>query len=69
MKWYNFSNFNSVIKGDQHPQISKCVIYILDELRYRKAGYEQAVCAMILSLMIETVKDHAQTSGTGRFPA
>lgn len=53
MKWYNFSNFNSVIKGNDNPQVAKCVIYILDELRYRKEGYEYSVCAMVLSLMIE----------------
>lgn len=53
MKWYNFPDFNRVIKNKDNPQIAKCVTYILDELRYRKDGYEDAVRGMILSLMIE----------------
>ena len=53
MLWYKFSNFNAIISGIQNPQIEQSILYILNELRYRRSGYRIAVRAMLLSLMTE----------------
>ena len=50
---YNFTGFQNIIKHSENVKVSQCVTSIFDELRYKKSGYQYAVKALLLTLLIE----------------